>query len=425
MGFFDSSAGGIVGGAASLVGSAIASRNSLKAQREVNEMNYKIWGEQRQHNIDMFNMQNQANIDMWNMQNAYNDPSAQIERLSAAGLNPYLVMGNNPSGVATNAPATGTMNPSPAPTMQAPPYEAFDIGLDKAVGRVMEGLDLKSRMDISKVQSDYLLEQINDLISTRPYRINNLDSDTGKNDASAKLDRSLAFGQDIQNMVGLQTIGDDVMAKRFQNNVLSAQGAILSMDRQKAEFLNQWLGIDKVLSVAQEIYAIFSSDMTLQEARERINLIKADTMKSIKEAGYTVAKTEATITGMHRDYWQGENFRENVPLIQENVRGKKVENDIAESSFDDLTRRLAARWKLDEQLIENDYQKAKNIGDFGKTWIGKQFYQNSDIIGDILNRTAGGVLSGSGSLNSSSSRSNSVSHSFGQNHSIVDSYIHK
>lgn len=39
------------------------------------------------------------NLEMWNRQNAYNTPSAQMERLQAAGLNPNLVYGN---GGATN-----------------------------------------------------------------------------------------------------------------------------------------------------------------------------------------------------------------------------------------------------------------------------------------------------------------------------------
>lgn len=39
------------------------------------------------------------NVEMWNRQNAYNTPSAQMERLQAAGLNPNLVYGN---GGATN-----------------------------------------------------------------------------------------------------------------------------------------------------------------------------------------------------------------------------------------------------------------------------------------------------------------------------------
>ena len=36
---------------------------------------------------------NAYNLQMWHMQNAYNDPSQQMARLKAAGLNPNLVYG--------------------------------------------------------------------------------------------------------------------------------------------------------------------------------------------------------------------------------------------------------------------------------------------------------------------------------------------
>jgi hypothetical protein len=37
-------------------------------------------------------------LEMWNRQNEYNDPSAQMERLKAAGLNPHMVYGNGVTG---------------------------------------------------------------------------------------------------------------------------------------------------------------------------------------------------------------------------------------------------------------------------------------------------------------------------------------
>lgn len=48
----------------------------------------------------------QHDVDMWNRQNAYNTPSAQMERLQAAGLNPNLVYGNGgATNTANNAPS--------------------------------------------------------------------------------------------------------------------------------------------------------------------------------------------------------------------------------------------------------------------------------------------------------------------------------
>lgn len=45
------------------------------------------------------------NLNMWNLQNAYNDPSAQMARLQAAGLNPNLVYGGG--NVTGNAASSG------------------------------------------------------------------------------------------------------------------------------------------------------------------------------------------------------------------------------------------------------------------------------------------------------------------------------
>lgn len=276
MGFFDSSAGGIVGGAASLVGSAIASRNSLKAQREVNEMNYKIWGEQRQHNIDMFNMQNQANIDMWNMQNAYNDPSAQIERLSSAGLNPYLAMGNNPSGVATNAPATGTMNPSNPPTMQAPPPEAFDIGLGHAVDRIMQGLDLKSRIGLNKKQGDKLASETNEINTLLPWKISDFDAGIISKKAQAKMFDAETSIKNWAIKKEEATFEDYVSQQRSITATLDAESQLRSLQVQEQQVIVQYIGVEKALNVQKQALEIANSSMDLQHKLALIDKLYSD-----------------------------------------------------------------------------------------------------------------------------------------------------
>ena len=73
----------IVGGtqAASAIGTNVANALMYKRQRADN----------RQDAATAY----QRSIDMWNMNNAYNDPSAQMERLKQAGLNPNLVYDGN------------------------------------------------------------------------------------------------------------------------------------------------------------------------------------------------------------------------------------------------------------------------------------------------------------------------------------------
>lgn len=42
----------------------------------------------------LMDAQYQHQVDFWNMNNAYNSPSAQMERFEAAGINPYMSLGN-------------------------------------------------------------------------------------------------------------------------------------------------------------------------------------------------------------------------------------------------------------------------------------------------------------------------------------------
>lgn len=80
---------GAMGALGSLFGSKQQNRNvnaQIKAQREENE-------KARKHNLYIAKQQNQWNVDQWNRENQYNDPSAQMARYKAAGLNPNLIYG--------------------------------------------------------------------------------------------------------------------------------------------------------------------------------------------------------------------------------------------------------------------------------------------------------------------------------------------
>lgn len=55
---------------------------------------------------------NKDNIRFWQMQNEYNHPTAQMERLRSAGLNPNMIYGTQPSSAVGSA---GSIAPSKAP----------------------------------------------------------------------------------------------------------------------------------------------------------------------------------------------------------------------------------------------------------------------------------------------------------------------
>lgn len=76
---------GIVGAQAIGAGFGILGSSISQAQ------NYK-------YSKKLMELQYQQNLDLWNKQNEYNSPTAQMQRLQAAGLNPNLVYGSSVAG---------------------------------------------------------------------------------------------------------------------------------------------------------------------------------------------------------------------------------------------------------------------------------------------------------------------------------------
>lgn len=98
-------------------------RSNSDIARMNNEMSYKIANEANAFNRETQQMTNEFNaaeaekarqfqLDMWNetfeKQNEYNDPSAQVARLRAAGLNPTLMMQGGSSGSVSSGGSTGS-----------------------------------------------------------------------------------------------------------------------------------------------------------------------------------------------------------------------------------------------------------------------------------------------------------------------------
>mgnify|MGYP000476167259 CR=1 FL=1 len=77
----------LIGGA--LIGGAGSAINSL--------LNIGQAKKEREYQKEMATTAYQRDVEMWNTQNAYNAPSAQMERLKEAGLNPNMVYGSGSS----------------------------------------------------------------------------------------------------------------------------------------------------------------------------------------------------------------------------------------------------------------------------------------------------------------------------------------
>lgn len=148
-------AGGILGG-------VLGHESAKKLQR---------W--EHGNNQALMQQQFNNNVDMWNMQNAYNNPSAQMQRMRDAGLNPALMYGKNATGSTSgNAGAIAPVKP-----LQTQGRNATMSGMNAAMQAMHAFADLK----LKKVQAS------------------NVESQTEKNNEEIVLIKTREIAQGLEN----------------------------------------------------------------------------------------------------------------------------------------------------------------------------------------------------------------------------------
>lgn len=134
-----------IGSAIQGIGQTISSAIDAKTQRQNTDKTI-------QANKAMAEYQYSKDLEMWNRGNTYNAPSAQMERLKQAGLNPNLVYGNG-----AQASSAGQLPKYNAPTVDynyKPPIDAA-----AAAGGISGGIMAYQDMKIKQAQIDNLRAQ--------------------------------------------------------------------------------------------------------------------------------------------------------------------------------------------------------------------------------------------------------------------------
>lgn len=130
-------------GTATVIGTGVAAAMSganMGFQGNMNKKNRKFAQE-------MYRQQYQDELAFWRMNNEYNHPTAQMERLRNAGLNPHLVYGNGSVGNSSSAPS--------APSQ--PKWEGKAPQMDPGIPTA--GLDQYFNLEAKQAQTDNLRAQ--------------------------------------------------------------------------------------------------------------------------------------------------------------------------------------------------------------------------------------------------------------------------
>lgn len=300
-----------------------------------NEFNLAMLDKQIAYNKEAYQRQFQDTkdftLEMWNRNNEYNSPSAQMQRLDEAGINPYMAMGNGMLGSGTSSGSGQYSAPNMAgiDTPTASPYTA--VGYTAVKPDVSANLAASAQImtGINKVINDSVGSYYgNSQISALTQGVQ-LDNELKSRTMALNVGSALAGlqGQEAKNVYQKIVNGftPALMSSNLTNSYLQNQGqmitnAINDVNLQSLPLQNRMA----IGSVAADIYS------KLQNGQ----LSAAQYKKVLNEAATELVKQDLMSK-------QGEQ-------IYEQTRGLKFDNDQKYEMVEYLNSMIRSRAKQEE-----------------------------------------------------------------------------
>lgn len=260
-------------GSATVEAQRLANEANLQIAQGINDLNMQLTRETNQQRIDMFNGQNAWNKYMWDEQNKYNDPSAQMERLMKAGINPIWAMSDPSSGNAQQ------LTSADAPALDAAHMERAEVQpeYDPYIAQHVGNIIAAARNVVNDVQGFMGLDlQRQDVETRRAGQISRSSLDV----ASAAEKRAAAEGRGIENAWNLSTF--DVRAKFEGQKLSNMQKQYDLLDANTEEAKAKKLLIDEQKNLVSE-----QINQVIESIRQR------DRQLNIMQQGVNVDRTNA------------------------------------------------------------------------------------------------------------------------------------
>ena len=107
----------------------------------------------------------QFQLDMWNRTNDYNNASSQRQRLSEAGLNPYLMMNGGSAGTAQSSGSTSPASAAPPLAMQRQDFSGLSNTLSSALQIANQTKETNANVQTLQSQKSLYDAQANSILS--------------------------------------------------------------------------------------------------------------------------------------------------------------------------------------------------------------------------------------------------------------------
>ena len=325
-------AGSVINGALGFFGQQSANKTNLKIARETNAAN--------RANQEY---QNEWNLDMWNKQNEYNSPSAQRQRLEAAGLNPIFngLDGVSEAGQLQSADYVATAG---APMLNSGEFLGNGIGNAMKTMAEIKLLDAQAKKtDSERNLTDNELSVQKQLNAFRVTQAG-LDIELTRSNITLTDENVKVATQNIENLKSQQALLDkeyDMVDKRFD------------LDRLRYD-LDFWF---KHESIALEKRSLDQHDKEIELERYKI-------IQDIAIAWYRSKTERASVRISFKNY--------------------KVNKRLADSTIEFNDGKIKMFGVQTDNIIQDTYLKGAQTF---KAY--REAYGGSGFVGNLLNLGAG------------------------------------
>lgn len=218
-------------------------------------------------NLGLTSMTNAANeqaattaynrsIEQWNRENAYNSPTAQMERLRQAGLNPNLVYGGGATTLSAHSPSV--------PVAKVEGHKPIDFDL---LGMLQTAQSMRIAKDVSDAGISKTMAEILNLQQQNA----NLKSQDEVNRANA----AYLAQQQLKSMAELKNLNLDFKQKQLNNDLMESS---MSFRKKYFELQNMEMQ-EKInnLKLQSNNLKLQSKGLGYQNATDKFNLERLQT----------------------------------------------------------------------------------------------------------------------------------------------------
>lgn len=257
--------GQLLGGVASSIGASGSNKRAIRASKDMQRTAI-------QHQTNMFNANKEFVREMFNAQNAYNAPSAQMQRLRSAGINPWSIAGGQPTSATTPSGVGG----SAGATASAPNLQNELAGIGSSIQalspllaemRLKEATTANVEAETYKKQLEAKGQKILNTISEAEGNIKLLESQRYPEWLEYKMRKDRAQGQ----LLGAQTLGVDI-TNEFLGKKLESE---IGLNEKQA------LKIEMEVNQMPEYLDIAKQDANTRKFQAETDRMEADLKKQL------------------------------------------------------------------------------------------------------------------------------------------------